>query len=267
MNSRIAKNIFSNKVIAEECLERYRPHLFELRTPRCKKKRYAGNNVYQDLCGLSLGNILEFTREYSVTKGKYKDIHEDPDYFKSLIDRSRVDKSDSPCHPERFSESVIKPLIRKYICEKRTDDLNEYITSNITALLIKHATERINQQTKADWSEYVIMMNCTNIIPTLKHNKGTDMYLVNDDGTIEDLDVKTTRTIWDIPDKKEAIKKLYEKQGEDRFSSNPRLYIYLSDKELCGSENIIQQMCETYNVEFTYGNTTYNVSGCRLIVI
>ena len=93
------------------------------------------------------------------------------------------------------------------------------------------------------------------------------MYLVKEDGEIEDLDIKTTRSIWDIKDKKEAIQKLYEKQGKDRFSCIPRLYIYLSDKELCDSENITKQMYETYDVCFTYGNNTYDVSGCRLIVI
>ena len=72
--------------------------------------------------------------------------------------------------------------------------------------------------------------------------------------TIEDLDIKTTRSIWGIEDKKEAIKKLYEGQGSDRFSANPRLYIYLSDKELCDSENIVNQINETYHIDFIYDN-------------
>ena len=42
------------------------------------------------------------------------------------------------------------------------------------------------------------------------------MYLVKEDGSVEDLDIKTTRSIWGIEDKKEAIKKLYEGQGKDR---------------------------------------------------
>ena len=44
---------------------------------------------------------------------------------------------------------------------------------------------------------------------------------------IVDLDIKTTRNIWEITDPKEAITRLYERQGEDRFSYDPRLYIYL----------------------------------------
>jgi hypothetical protein len=266
MNEKIAKKIFK-KEQAEELLDKYKPELFGLKTKRSKKIKYLGNNLYLDICSLDINIIKEYTRDYSINIGKYSEIHKDPEYFKTLINITNINKKDSPCHPERFSESVVKPCIRKYINEKRTDDLEKYLIENLMKSLIKHGTERTNQQVKADWSEYLILMNCPNIIPTLKQTKGTDMYLIKDDGSIEDLDIKTTRSIWEIKDKKEAIKKLYEGQGEDRFSANPRLYIYLSDKDLCNSEDIIKQMNENYDIEFKYKKEVYKVIGCRLIII
>ena len=262
-------NKIFKKDIALECLKNFNPEKFGPRTNRCRKITYLGDDLWDDL--LQIPNLLikEYVREYSISdKGKYAEIHSDPEYFKTLINKSKIDKKDSPCHPEQFSESVVKPLMRKFISEKRNaDDLPTYIKTHMVDLLVKHATERTNQQVKADWSEYLILMNCPDIIPTLKQTKGTDMYLLKEDGTIEDLDIKTTRSIWEIEDKKEAIKKLYEGQGKDRFSANPRLYIYLSDKELCESDNIVKQMNEKYDIDFTYEKIDYKVNGCRLIII
>jgi hypothetical protein len=266
MNKTIAQKIFT-KDIGEKLLKKYKHELFGLKTKRSKKITYLGNDLYSDICSLDINTIREYTREYSITEGKYKDIHNDPEYFKDLINKSKIDKSDCPCHPEQFSESVVKPCIRKYINEKQTGDLETYIKEQLTSSLIKHSIERINQQVKADWSEYLILINCPNSIPTLKQTKGTDMYLVKEDGSVEDLDIKTTRSIWGIEDKKEAIKKLYEGQGKDRFSANPRLYIYLSDKELCNSEDIVKQLNETYDIDFTYDKKDYSVKGCRLIIV
>jgi len=266
MNENIAKKIF-RKDQAINFLEKNKPELFGKRNERCKKIIYLGNDLYSDICSVDIITIKEYVREYSITEGKYAEIHKDPEYFKALIIKSKIDKSDSPCHPEQFSESIVKPCIRKFIREKQMGDLETYFTENLMESLIKHATERVNQQVKADWSEYLILMNCKNIIPTLKQTKGTDMYLVKDDGSVEDLDIKTTRNIWGIEDKKEAIKALYEKQGKDRFSDDPRLYIYLSDKELCDSENIVKQLNELYEIEFIYDKKNYRVNGCRLVII
>ena len=266
MNKTIAQKIFT-KDIGEKFLKKNKPELFGLKTPRSRKIVYLGNDLHLDICSVDIDIIKEYTREYSITEGKYKEIHDDPEYFKDLINKSKIDKSDSPCHPERFSESVVKPCIRKYINEKQTGDFETYIKEQLMGSLIKHSIERVNQQVKADWSEYLILINCPNIIPTLHNTKGTDMYLVKEGGIIEDLDIKTTRSIWGIEDKKEAIKKLYEKQGSDRFSANPRLYIYLSDKELCDSENMVKQINEIYDIDFIYDKVDYKVSGCRLIIV
>lgn len=264
----LVKKVF-NKGQAEEFLKKHRSDLFGLKTKRARKSTYLGDDIWLDISKIDNNLIKDYTRDYSINNinGKYYSINSDPEYHKSLINKSKIDKKDSPCHPEQFSESVVKPLMRKYIKDKCNDDLEEYITKNMTDPLIKHALERFNQQSKADWSEYLLLIHCPNIFPTLKHTKGTDMYLLNDDYTIDDLDIKTTRNIWGIKDKKEAIKMLYEKQGKDRFSKDPRLYIYLSDKELCGSEYIINQLNEKYDVEFKYEDEIYKVIGCRLIII
>jgi hypothetical protein len=264
----LVKKVFK-KEQAIDFLKIHRPHLFGLKTPRSKKIQYLGDDLWGDISKIENNHIKDFAREYSIKNemGKYFDINLDPEYHKSLINKSKIDKKDSPCHPEQFSESVVKPIIRKYIKEKCNDDLETYITNTMTTPLIKHALERFNQQSKADWSEYLLLIHCPNVFPTLKHTKGTDMYLLNSDDTIDDLDIKTTRNIWGIEDKKEAIKMLYEKQGKDRFSDDPRLYIYLSDKELCESDNIINQMNEKYDIDFKYEHKDYKVIGCRLIII
>jgi hypothetical protein len=267
MNENIAKKIFK-KGQAENFLKIHKPELFGKRTDRCKKIIYLGNDLYSDICSIDINTIKEYVREYSITEGKYSDIHKDPDYSRTLINETNIDKKHSPCHPEQFSESVVKPLIRNFISKKMNpDDIEKYIEEKIKPKLENHVRERINQQTKADLSEYLILMNCKNIIPTLKQTKGTDMYLVKDDGSVEDLDIKTTRSIWGIEDKKEAIKALYENQGKDRFSDDTRLYIYLSDKELCDPENIVKQLNELYEIEFIYDKKNYRVDGCRLVII
>lgn len=269
MNTTLAKKIFT-RVSGEELMKKYRPELFGKRTPRCKKITYMGKDIWSDICTLDMSHIRDFTRDYSIEKGKYAEIHRDPEYYKALINKTNLDKKYSPCHPEQFSESVVKPHIRKFISKKlNPDDIDKYIIEQMKEQLENHVKERINQQSKADWSEYLILMNCPNIIPTLKNTKGTDMYLLKDDGSIEDLDIKTTRNIWGIEDKKEAIKKLYEGQGPDRFSSDPRLYIYLSDMMVCDSESIVKQLNEKYDIEFNYKshNREYKVTGCRLIIV
>lgn len=266
---KLVKKVF-NKGTGEEFLKIHRPDLFGLKTQRAKKIKYLGDDIWTDISKIDNKHIKCYTRNYSINNedGKYYDINSDPEYHKSLINKSKIDKKDSPCHPEQFSESVVKPGMRKFIKEKRNpDDLETYIKTQMVDKLVKHAIERTNQQVKADWSEYLILMHCPDVFPTLKHTKGTDMYLLKEDGSIEDLDIKTTRSIWEIKDKKEAIKKLYEGQGKDRFSANARLYIYLSDKELCESGNIVKQMNEKYDIDFTYEKTEYKVNGCRLIII
>ena len=71
------------------------------------------------------------------------------------------------------------------------------------------------------------------------------MFLL-EDSMITELDIKTTRSVFNEYEPKKAIIKLYEKQSEDRFSSNTRLYIYLSDNFNLSKEKIIEQLYTSY---------------------
>ena len=261
-------NKIFKKDIALECLINFNPEKFGLRTNRCKKITYLGDDLWDDLLQIECNLIKEYVREYSISdKGKYGNIHNDLEYTKNTISRTKVLKEKSPCRPQQFSEQVVKPLMRKYLEEKMTEPINEYIQREMLEILTIHASERANQQLKADYSEYIIMVNCPNIIPTLKHTGGVDMYLLNDDSSIEELDIKTTRTIWGIEDPKSAIKKLYEEQDNDRFSCDTRLYIHLSDNEFPESEDILRQLNQKHDIVFQYGNNEFNVTGARLITV
>ena len=162
--------------------------------------------------------------------------------------------------------------MRNYIKNKSTKDIDKLVVKVLLPKLIKHVKERIYQQVKADYSEYLILMNCENIMPTLTHKSGTDMYLLNDKDEFEDLNIKTTRNIWDIKEPKNAIKELYEKQGNERFESCPRTYIYLSDSiiskdNLINKNNINRQLNQKYDIDFKYKKKSYQVQGCRFIEI
>ena len=263
------KKIFTTP-LAEDCLKEFKPEKFGHKTKRSRIKKYLGENIWSDLSEIPIKEIVEYVREYSLSEnGKYSFICNNIEYVKETIKKTKVSKENSPCKtPQQFSESVVKPSARKYINNKLTIPVEEYVDQEIKEKLILHTKERINQQLKADYSEYIILMSCENIIPTLKHTKGTDMYFINyEDNIIEDLDIKTTRSIWDIETPEEAIKTLYEKQGEDLFSSNPRLYIYLSDNETIDNDQILEQLNKKYDINFTFKCQEYNVCGARLIIV
>jgi len=267
MNKIILKKIF-NKKQGINLLKYKRNDLFGKPTTRTKKARYMGTDVYEDLLLIPINDMLEYTRDYSINNpdGKYYYIHNNLEYVVSTIKSTMVSKNKSPCHPENFSESIVKPRAREYIKNTYRECVSQYVERLLLEPLILHMKERINQQLKADYSEYLILKSCDNIIPTLKHSKGDDMYLVNNN-RIESLNIKTTRNIWGINNPKDAIRELYEKQGENRFEYSPRLYIYLSDKTDINRDEITRQLLQTYDIEFTYKKQNYKVSGCRLVII
>lgn len=260
------KKIFK-KDQALTVLEKFNPELFGKKTQRSKKITYIGEELYTDIQKINIKTLIEYIRDYSITNedGKYKAINDDPEYYKILIKTTNIKKDDSPCHPQQFSESVVKPNTRKAINNKSDDIVNEIVNMCLVDFH-NHVKERINQQVKADYTEWLMIKYNPNIIPTLKHSKGTDMFLLTPTGIV-DLDIKTTRSIWGITEPKEAIIKLYEKQGEDRFSSDPRLYIYLSDNNEIDEEKINTQLETTYDITFHYKKETYNVIGTRLVII
>tara|TARA_Y100000389_G_scaffold182172_1_gene198552 strand:- start:3739 stop:4707 length:969 start_codon:yes stop_codon:yes gene_type:complete len=260
------KKIFA-KQQAIDVLKSFNPELFGIRTSRSKKITYLGEDLYTDIQKIDTKKLMNYTRDFSISNeaGKYKDINDDPEYYKRLIALTNVKKEDSPCHPQQFSESVVKPNMRRAIKDK-SDDIVAAVIAMTSDKLKNHVKERINQQAKADYSEWLILKYNPNIMPTLKHAGGTDMYLITATAIVA-LDIKTTRSIWGITDPKEAITKLYENQGEDRFSSDPRLYIYLSDNDEIDEQQLRVQLETTYDIIFQYNNVTYNVIGARLIII
>ena len=252
---------------ALNALKEFNPELFGKKTQRSKNITYIGKDLYIDIQQINTKTLIEYIRDFSISneEGKYKAINDDPDYYKNLIKSTNIKKEDSPCHPEQFSESVVKRNTRKAINTKSHDIVNE-IVNMCREDFHNHVKERTNQQVKADYTEWLMIKHNQNIIPTLKHSKGTDMFLLTPT-RIEDLDIKTTRSIWGITDPKEAITKLYQKQGQDRFSSDPRLYIYLSDNDAINEEKINTQLETTYEITFEYKKETYNVIGARLVII
>tara|TARA_B100000768_G_scaffold181134_1_gene203001 strand:+ start:117 stop:1085 length:969 start_codon:yes stop_codon:yes gene_type:complete len=260
------KKIFV-KQQAIDVLKLFNPELFGIRTSRSRNITYLGEDLYTDIQKIDTKKLMNYTRDFSISNedGKYKDINDDPEYYKRLIALTNVRKEDSPCHPQQFSESVVKPNMRRAIKDK-SDDIVAAVIAMTSDKYINHVKERINQQAKADYSEWLILNYNPNIMPTLKHCGGTDMYLITATAIV-DLDIKTTRSIWGITDPKEAITKLYENQGEDRFSSHPRLYIYLSDNDEIDEQQLRLQLETTYDIIFQYNNVTYTVIGARLIII
>lgn len=254
---------------AETLLKQHATHLFGKKTKRTRNDVFLGTHIFEELSKLPVSDILSYTRDYCINNpdGKYYDIHHNLDYTINKIKETTISKDLSPCHPENFSESIVKPTIRKYIKNRSNDSIENIVKSELLEKLVLHTTERINQQLKADYSEYVILIKCPNILPTLKHTKGDDMYFINDKGELENLNIKTTRSIWDNTDPEKIIVALYENQGKDRFESTPRVYIYLSDKKDINDDDIITQMNKTYDITFQYNKETYNVTGCRLVIV
>lgn len=274
MNLDYINKLFTKKQ-SEICLKELKPDLFGLRSGRCTKETYIGKTcIKTELSLIDIYELKNWIRNYSITNpdGKYSEIHKDPEYYKDLIKKTSITKEDSPCSVQGFSEEVVKKSMRLYIQEKRTESIDEFV-KNMIPQLINHTRERMNQQTKADYSEYLMLQSNENIIPTLKHTSGIDMFLLHNDGSIEALDIKTTRNLWEHRDTpKEAIKALYEKQGEDRFSSDPRFYIHLTDNTDINKDEIMRQFNTTYDITFNYkhkktGSKTYNVNRCRLVIV
>tara|TARA_B110001450_G_scaffold204129_1_gene193779 strand:- start:4098 stop:4922 length:825 start_codon:yes stop_codon:yes gene_type:complete len=243
---------------------------------RCRKERFVCEDtkcVYEGILKhLSIQDVIYYTRDFSINNinGKYQNIHRNPEKTRELIRQSNIKKEDSPCYPQNFSESVVKPNVRECIGKYFDTDnyaIFEEIDKKIEIKLKNHIKERVNQQIKGDYSEYLILMSSDNIIPTLKHSKGTDMFIKEDDEIVP-LNIKTTRNVWGLDkNPEEAIKQLYEKQGEDRFEFTPRLYIYLSDRQDLDYTKINEQLAKTYNIAFMYKGETYDVYGCRFIVV
>ena len=268
-NIQIVKKVFTTP-LALEFLKDKKPELFGKRTLRSRIDTYIGKStIFEEIAKQSWETIKEWTRKYSLEneKGKYYEIKNNLEYHTNNIKKNLIDKKDSPCRPEDFSEVVVKKLVRGGI-KKKEENLLKYIYDEIIGknLLLNHIKERITQQEKADVSEYYIIKNDENIIPTLKHSKGIDMFKL-ENGIPVPLDIKTTRSIHDAKTSEEAIIKLYEKQDSARFSASPRLYIYMSSCSNVDETKLLEQIQKKYDIKFTYKKTEYEVKGARIAIL
>ncbi len=269
------KKIFK-KEAAEEFLRKEKPHLFK----KTKKGNYKyvkeAINFWKEFDNISIYKIKDFVREYVFNdkNGKYYYIHRNLEKTQNLIKQTIILKKNSPCYPENFSEQVVKKNTRLLIPEYyeknlETEELLNRINEMDKPKLVLHEKERVNQQVKADYTEYLLLQADESIIPTIPNTKGTDMYKIENEKLV-DLDIKTTRSIFEIKNNPElVIKTLYEKQGETRFSSKSRTYIYIHNNfnpEHDYSE-IKKQLNRTYNINFSYKKKDYYVENTRLIQI
>ena len=268
---KIKKNLIPPKY-RKDFLLKYKPNLFK----KTKNGKYRYNkkcNEEEELCSCNFEQIREYNRQKVIENGeKYYDIHSKIDKNNKLLIETKIDPNDSPCNPDNFSDTIVKPhmrnLIKNYDITKDFKLERDKCLEKMFKLLEIHLNERTHQQVKADLSEYYLYISNNKIIPTLNHKKGIDMYYFINYNSVESLDIKTTRNIWN-KEGKEAIKLLYEKQGNERFSSNPRTYIYFSNiTDNVDKESISEQFLKVYNnIEFTYNKKKYIVNNCRLIKI
>ena len=267
INSTVTKKIFLKKEL-ENFLKKEKPEIF-------RGKRYIGNDIWNELYDIYVDKIRKYTRNYVVENpnGKYYQIHRNKEKTISLLEKSNISKENSPCHPERFSEDIVKKNVRneldKYFEGESysIDDLFKNLHQENTKKLFFHEKERLHQQLKSDYTEYLLLQSDENIIPTLKNTKGTDMYLIEDNKII-DLDIKTTRNVWGLENNPQcALRELYKKQGEDRFSANPRTIIYYTSNTDTNKEEIRNQLYQTYDIDFIYKKKLYSVKGTRFIII
>jgi hypothetical protein len=205
------------------------------------------NNIEEAICyrQQQLGPLEsrhnDFRDEYH--KNGYNSIHPLP-----------IDDRDI-CLPDSFSDSIVKPLMRKNQ-EVRVGSPEFVNVEDCIGLLAKiHKLERLIVQIAGDIAELRFLRSNrgaadTLIFPTFIHKAGDD-FLCYDLNTASFFgkDVKTSRfpkhfsedfkrlsdgTTLDKPMSTRAealsrpamaIQRLYAKQGADRFSANPRLYL------------------------------------------
>lgn len=230
--------------------------------------------------------LLAFNEElHRALRKEYYDLNYDSIYAINNDDRDI-------CLPDAFSDSITKPLMRKQISVAFGSA--EYSTNlDIYALLSKiHFVERTIAQLAGDIAElrFLIAMKGDAqwlIFPTSVNRKGDD-FLLYDLNTLSfgTGDAKTSRfpKHFDDPDTEsapmptrneamnrpaEAIRRLYKKQGIERFSSAPRwLLVRTPPGEKPNTvECIREQFNKTYNFNFYYKEKkeTFDVKGARIV--
>ena len=212
------------------------------------------------------------------------------DLEKKLLDLKKkfgITNKKDICMPDNFSNEVVKPTMRQNLKHQVSSPQHESALLEVARLSIVHTVEREIVQVKSNLSELAMLNAFKNsethiLLPTLKHRKGSDFYLFDScKNEISGLDIKTSR--WPKFLEKECLDresverdpeslliKLYENQGEERFSDKARLILVLPPAgEKLSLNNYYEQFLNTYNIEFTYKKTSkkYNVEGCKIIFL
>lgn len=201
------------------------------------------------------------------------------------------------CYPDVFSDQIIKPVMRKQIEFAVNSDAFNTHNQAVSELSNIHSYERQFTQVRNDLTELLFLKDFTNndkyvIFPTLEHRSGDDfVFYSKESKQIMGLDVKNSRwpnhfsdkpkgsEVWWSPIKSrddaltrpaEVARRLYEKQGVERFSSSARLYLISppdGEKPLEGTENYTSQFEKTYEFEFSFINKEHFVSGVRVVIM
>lgn len=175
-------------------------------------------------------------RELFLNTEKYENNRNSGNKIEALMDEwsaMQLGKFDWPFQPKMFDQHV-HSINRKNISEKEKDNI-----VSIDAIKYRRIKD-INAQ-RNDYIEYLIFQHNDNVIPTLGNRKGVDFYI---NGV--PFDQKVSRSVgrnfickYGDDYRKIAIQRpdlvarcLYEYQDEERFGSEPRLFVVYLDSDL-----------------------------------
>lgn len=290
MNLKQIKKIFGNTKNAQNFLQQKHPTVFTKKGRDRTKKYHTEDHgdIYQYILDkASLQDIRDFIFGVVTNSGgKFYVIHTQRTKAEKLLDavqqkceclREELGRQTEVCMPDKFSDQIVKPKMRDALSSLKTVVEQKQIVEEIKELAELHYWERELAQLKGDIAEYNLLIQASQyLIPTLKHNAGTDFFLI-DDMDIADLDIKTS--VWpsffnEGITPQEGIRLLYENQGDERFSKEPRLYLIRPSKENKTPQcnlNLKEQLFATYDITFNYTSPNnagrYNVEGCRIIFL
>ena len=286
------KVILSNDTIRKEfitsCLPQY-----------CKRKRN-GDLKYDDSNGKSLKFIVDLLNKLGsdnemfynyvckkvISKGgRFYDIANNYDKYRSLeLDLSKeISKSGKDDYsPDTFENQIVKPWFRKVLEEKKSiEEIVESFYKDISHEALNTALSRCKKQLKNDLAEYDLFTKSNGkFLPAVKHgrNQKADGVLLNKNGVVEDLNIKTSRWaefFYDGITAREAAILLYSEQKPEWFQSADRTYIILPscngekpNEELSLEEQLNRNITDI-KFEYKKGNKKgmYDVSSVKVVFL
>lgn len=230
-----------------------------------------------------LKNLLELRskeRKEYIEEGHTKIFH---------LDEGKTDI----CLPDNFSDTITKRLARESLKYSYNSPERKNIDLANEKLAKIHKIEREIAQCAGDISELCFlqatMSHLTSLVfPTFSHSVGEDFRLYDKNAkNFSSLDVKTSRWPKHFSNNEkryskpilsrsdamsrphEAIQRLYESQGEERFSSKPRLYLVRTPpgETPVPFESILEQLDKKHDITFEYKGKIYSVEGAVIIFL